>query len=99
MITRVSLKGLRLPGQVMQDVAAREKALRKSRGLTQRELAEKAGVSLGSLRRFEQTGRIAFDALVSISFALGCSADLDGLFAAPDYASIEEVIADGRKAR
>ena len=89
----------RLPGQVMQGVAKREKALRKARRYTQAQLAEKAGVSLGSLRRFEQTGRISFDSLVALMFALGCESELDGLFAKPAYSSIEEVIADARKSR
>ena len=93
------LKFDRLPGQVMQQVAKREKTLRKAKGLTQAQLADKAGMSLGSLRRFEQTGRVSFESLVALSFALGCDAELDGLFAEPPYASIEEVIADARKAR
>ena len=90
-------KNARLPGQVLLDVASREKSLRKRRGLSQMELAEKAGVSLGSLRRFEQTGRISFDSLVAISFALGCSDELDGLFSKPGYTSIQEVIDDAKK--
>lgn len=92
-------KAGRLPGEVMRDIAAREKKLRKARHLTQQQLAQKAGVSLGSLRRFEQTGSISFESLVSIAFALGCEADLDGLFMRPAYVSIEEVIADARKTR
>ena len=89
----------RLPGQVMKEVAAREKALRKARGLTQEQLAEKAGVSLGSLRRFEQTGLVSFESLVALSFALGCDSELDALFAKPAYSSIQEVIADAKKNR
>ena len=83
----------------MRDVAAREKRLRKARRLTQQQLAQKAGVSLGTFRRFEQTGVISFESLVAIAFALGCEGDLDGLFTQPAYASIEEVIADVRKTR
>ncbi len=89
----------RLPGETMRDVAAREKQLRKARRFTQTQLAEKAGVSLGSLRRFEQTGQISFESLVSIAFALGCEDSLEHLFSKPAYTSIEEVIADARKAR
>ena len=89
----------RMPGEVLQQVASREKALRKKQGFSQEELAQLAGVSLGSLRRFEQTGRISFDSLVAISFALRCEDELDGLFAKPGYSSIEEVIADARKSR
>ena len=92
-------KGGRLPGEVMREVAAREKALRKARHLTQDQLAEKAGVSLGSFRRFEQTGQVSFESLVALSFALGCELELDALFAKPAYSSIEEVIGDAGKSR
>lgn len=90
-------KGTRLPGQVMMDIVAREKALRKKRGLTQEALAGKADVSLGSLRRFEQTGRISFESLVAICFALGCVDELELLFSRPAYTSIQEVVVDGNK--
>ena len=89
----------RLPGETMHQIAAREKALRKARRLTQAQLASKAGVSLGSLRRFEQTGQVSLESLVALSFALGCESELDGLFAKPAYSSIEEVITDAEKAR
>ena len=95
----IRLKFDRLPGEAMVQVAEREKAMRKAKRLTQVQLAAKAGMSLGSLRRFEQTGRISFESLVALSFALGCDSELDGLFAKPAYSSIEEVIADARKAR
>ena len=94
-----TFKGGRLPDEVMRDVAAREKSLRKSRHITQQQLAEKASVSLGSLRRFEQTGQVSFDSLVAIAFALGCESQFDSLFAKPAYSSIQEVIDDARKAR
>ena len=89
----------KLPGTVLRDVATREKALRKKRGYSQVQLAEKAAISLGSLRRFEQTGRIAFESLVAISFALGCESELENLFSRPAYSSIQEVIDDAAKAR
>lgn len=93
------LKFDRLPGVVMQQVADREKAQRKAKRLTQAQLADKARVSLGSLRRFEQTGQISFESLVALSFALGCDPELDGLFAKPAYSSIKEVIADAQQNR
>ncbi|MBQ9067713.1 MAG: helix-turn-helix transcriptional regulator [Eggerthellaceae bacterium] len=89
----------KLPGAALAEVAAREKTVRRKRGYSQVQLAEKAGVSLGSLRRFEQTGKIAFESLVSIMFALGCADELDRLFARPAYSSIQEVIDDAEKAR
>lgn len=88
-----------MPGTVLHEVASREKALRRKRGLSQEQLAVKSGVSLGSLRRFEQTGQIAFSSLVALSFALGCEDELEGLFAKPAYSSIGEVMADASRSR
>ena len=80
----------------MQDVAAREKERRKRLGYTQVQLSEKASVSLGSLRRFEQTGEISFSSLVALMYALGCQDELAGLFSKPAYRSIQEVIDEAR---
>ena len=78
------------------DVAKREKERRRRMGITQEALARKAGVSLGSLRRFEQTGDISFASLVSLCYALGCQEELTVLFSAPAYRSIQEVIDEAR---
>ena len=43
-----------LPGEVLADIAHRVAARRKEQGLTQAQLAEKSGVSLGSIKRFER---------------------------------------------
>ena len=91
------LSKLKLPGEVMREVALREKERRKRLGLTQAQLAKKANVSLGSLRRFEQEGQISFASLVSLCFALGCQDELGALFSKPAYRSIEEVLDEARK--
>ena len=93
------LTKMKLPGQVQREVASRAKDRRKRLGLTQVQLARKAGVSLGSLRRFEQEGQISFESLVSISFALGCQEELNHLFSKPAYRSIEEVLDEAQKRR
>ena len=80
------------PGQMTADVAKRAAKRRKEFGLSQVELARRAAVSLGSLRRFEQTGAIAFESLVRICIALGCEDDLEALFSRRSYRSIQEVI-------
>ena len=45
------------------------------------QLSEKSGVSLGSLKRFEQTGEISLASLVALAEALQCEDDLSTLFA------------------
>jgi len=73
------------------DVAKRARAMRLAQNLSQRSLAERAGVSEASLKRFEGTGAIAFSTLVQIAAALGCMDDLAALFAARQVVSIDEI--------
>lgn len=87
----------KLPGEVCSDVAARMVAKRKALGLTQAELAEKSGVSLGSLKRFERTSQISFASLVCIAFALRCEGDFETLFAQKSYRSIEDVVKEQKR--
>lgn len=89
----------KLPGEVLEGVAKRMVARRKSLGLTQAKLAEKSGVSLASVKRFERIHQISFASLVNIAFALRCEDDFDVLFAHQEYASIDDVIRSGRSKR
>lgn len=75
------------------EVAGRAKARRKELGLTQAQLAEKAGMSLASYKRFEQKGLVSFQSLAAISIALKCESDFNGLFSRRNYKSIDEAIA------
>lgn len=74
------------------EIAERARKKRKAGKLTQNQLAQKSGVSLGSLKRFERTGEISLSSLVKIAFALGCEDDFQNLFARKEYRSIQEVI-------
>ena len=73
-------------------IAKRLVKIRKRRKLSQKALAEKAGVSYGSLKRFEQSGRIALESLVRIAIALEVERELDHLFEDVPPQSIEDVL-------
>jgi transcriptional regulator with XRE-family HTH domain len=68
------------PKALVQRTGERAKARRLALGLTRDVLAERAGVSVDTLRRFETTGQIAFERLVRIAVALNISPNLDDLF-------------------
>ncbi|MCD8119930.1 MAG: helix-turn-helix transcriptional regulator [Lachnospiraceae bacterium] len=85
----------KLPGDVSNEIAMRVRARRKEQNLTQKSLSRKSNVSLGSVKRFEQTGEISLSSLIKIAFALGYETDFDDLFAKKSYSSIQEVI-DGQ---
>lgn len=84
------------PGEVKRSLKQRFVARRKEHRLTQVALAEKSGVSLGSLKRFESTGEISLTSLIKLAFALGYESDINQLFSEKHYRSIEDVINDAR---
>ncbi len=83
---------MKSPAESLKAVAAREKERRRALGITQQQLSQRSGVSLGTLRRFEQTGQASFEAVLRIARALSCESEIDALFAKPAYRSIQEVI-------
>lgn len=80
------------PNEISRNIAKRMQARRKEQKLTQEQLSKKSDVSLGSLKRFEQTGEISLSSLIKIAFALGYEEDFNALFVKKGYASIQEVI-------
>ncbi|MDW3209317.1 MAG: helix-turn-helix transcriptional regulator [Reichenbachiella sp.] len=50
--------------------------LRLEKGLTQSGLAERSGVSLATLRRYEQQGKISLESFFKLAMVLGCLDDL-----------------------
>lgn len=70
------------------------KAQRIQQGFTQKGLAERAGVSLASLRKFEQKGSIALESLLKLLLVLG---GLEAFIEAienekTDFQSIDDVL-------
>jgi transcriptional regulator with XRE-family HTH domain len=85
------------PIDIRRAVADRARAARLSADLSQEGLAERAGVSLGTLKRFERSAAISFDGLVRIAVALRLEGGFEGLFRSHDFASLNEVIATPKK--
>ena len=83
---------LKSASEINTDIAKRMAGIRKRRKISQEELAKRSGVSLGSLKRFEQTGDISLISLTKLAMALGLEDELDDLFADVPFDSIEEVI-------
>jgi transcriptional regulator with XRE-family HTH domain len=77
---------------IKKDIAARVRARRKEGGLSQTELAATSGVSLGSLKRFENKGEISLTSLLKLAIALGYESDFAALFERKNYQSLDEVI-------
>jgi len=78
--------------EINTEIAERMVQLRKRKKISQKSLALRSGVSLGSLKRFEQTGEISLQSLTKIAIALEVEGELEELFSKVPFASIEEVI-------
>lgn len=78
--------------EIDNDIANRMVKLQKRRKITQKALAAKSGVSLGSIKRFEQSGEISLQSLTKLAIALEVEGELDTLFDSVPFQSIEEVI-------
>ena len=78
--------------EINTELAKRMVRLRKRKKISQKEFAARSGVSLGSLKRFEQTGEISLQSFTKIAIALGVEGELDHLFEDVPFDSIEEII-------
>ena len=67
------------PFEVSKALAERHRTLRKQLKMSQEEMAERSGVSLGSLKRFENTGKISMDSLLKLMHLLGRLNEFDSL--------------------
>lgn len=80
------------PSEVAFKIAQKLKSIRKRRKITQKQLAARSNVSYATLRKFEKTGQISLESFIKISMELGLLNELNNLFSAPTYNSIEEVV-------
>ena len=88
---------LRSPTDVQRVLANRVRELRLLSGWKQSTLAERSGVTLASLRRFEQTGRVALESLLKLAQALGRLDDFESLLQTPPARSIAELTQRSQK--
>jgi transcriptional regulator with XRE-family HTH domain len=81
-------------GDAMETVRKQERQKRKEQHYSQKELARRSGVSLGSLQRFEQTGEISFRSLLNLAMVLDCLEDFTHLFEKSGPLTKEEFLHD-----
>ena len=84
--------------EIAKAIADRARRRRLDVGLTQLGLADRAGMSLSSLRRFERTGRVALLSLVRIAMALHALDGFGALF--PDQpTTLDELLEKPQRQR
>jgi|JI10StandDraft_1071094.scaffolds.fasta_scaffold05584_10 transcriptional regulator with XRE-family HTH domain len=81
-------------------LAKRLKELRLAQNLSQKTLAQQSGVSYGTIKRFEQSGKISLNSLLKISFILGVIEEFDSLFLEKtNPKSIQELLKTDKRKR
>lgn len=79
------------PSEIAANIADRARVRRLERNWTQEMLAERSGVALSTLRRFEQKGQISLERLLKIAVALDALDVFEELFRAPRIRSLDEL--------
>ena len=79
-----------------QKIAERLRIIRKRRSISQEKLSDISGVSHGSIKRFEATGKISLISLTKIATALGVEDELRQLFTDVPYINIQEVLNENK---
>jgi len=69
----------KLPAEVLNSTVAKFRKLRKKAGLSQVEFAERSGVSLGSIKRFESSGKISLESFLKLLHILDRLNEFDGI--------------------
>ena len=87
------------PGFIQQGIAERMRERRLELNLTQNGLASKAGISLGTLKRFENSYEISLKYLLMIAVVMDATEEFEKLFTKKQFEDIEEVlkISNGKK--
>jgi transcriptional regulator with XRE-family HTH domain len=80
-------------GATLAALGQRARNLRIFRQLRQGDLASRAGVALGTVARFERTGRASVENVLRIASVLGAAGGFERLFELPKYRTLDEALA------
>jgi transcriptional regulator with XRE-family HTH domain len=80
------------PTTLAKGIALRMRERRLELNLSQKGLATKAGVTLGSLKRFENSFEISMKHLLMIAVVLDATETFGKLFSTKQYQSIDEML-------
>jgi transcriptional regulator with XRE-family HTH domain len=77
--------------EIQTRLASRFKVLRLAAGYKRATLAQRSGVSEGSLKRFENSGEVSLKNLLRLSHALGVLQEFTALFQPPNAGTLAEL--------
>lgn len=71
---------LSLPSEILDCMGQRLRTQRLAQSLSQSELAQKTGLSLGAIKKLERDGQSSLDTFVKVVSALRLAQELESLF-------------------
>lgn len=80
------------PSAIAVKISERMKKKRISMNITQKVLADKSGVSLGSIKRFERQAEISLKHLLRIALVLDSLDEFHTLFPTHQYQSVDDIL-------
>ena len=81
----------KLPSDILKEVATKHRDIRKQSKLSQADLANRSGVSLGSIKRFERTGEISLHSFLKLLHILDRLDEFDLMLNAKETAGVEHL--------
>lgn len=82
--------GFSKPGEVVKRICERLRTERMALGMTQSDLAGRAGIGTNTVSNLEAGRNVGFEAVVRVAMVLGRINELEGLFQ-PKLDSIEDI--------
>ena len=76
---------------IAKKLAADFRARRIEKNMTREQVAEKSGVAVSNIIRFEQKGLISLKNLIGIAMAMEYTSEVKNIFDQPKYSTMEEL--------
>lgn len=76
---------------IAKKLAADFRARRIEKNMTREQVAEKSGVAVSNIIRFEQKGLISLKNLIGIAMAMEYTSEVKTIFDQPKYSTMEEL--------
>ncbi len=79
------------PDEIAMEMAHDFRRRRIEKNLTREQVADRSGVAVSNIIRFEQKGLISLKNLIGIAMALEYTSEVRSIFSQPKYSTMEEL--------
>ena len=79
------------PDEIAMEIAHDFRRRRIEKNLAREQVADKSGVAVSTITRFEQKGLISLKNLIGIAMTLEYTSEIKNIFSQPKYSTMEEL--------